>query len=435
MGGSDSSSHETSSHEAVSTPRTLWRNRDFMTMWTGQSVSLIGSEVTMLALPMIAISVLDASTFSVALLTTFSTLPWLLISLPAGVVVDRARRLPVMFWCNIGRAAVLLSIPIAMSTDIASIGLLFAVAGLSGCLNVFFGSAFLAYPASLLQKEQLVSASGMLLTATSIAGLVGPGMAGLIIGWVGPGKAVWLDILTYLLSAASLLLIKYREPRPARRKKPKRAFLHEMVAGLKLIVADRVLTAITVSNSVGNFLMAAVNAIMILYMVRELGWSVEVVGLVVGAKSVGGILGSLLAAPLIKRFGMTRALLYSQIMFAPGQILLGLVSPGIAGQIIAAVGMTVTMISALIYNIAQRSYRITTCPPEALGRLNATVSWLQWGLRPLAGVAGGFLGTALDLRVAILCLSSLFPAGVMILWFSPLRKYRLNDAAHMTSTH
>ncbi|OKI02277.1 hypothetical protein A6A06_14570 [Streptomyces sp. CB02923] len=402
----------------------LWRHRDFMLLWGGQSVSLVGAQVTVLALPLLAALTLHASTFQVALLTSFSTLPWLLFSLPGGVIVDRSRKRNVMLWCDVARFAVLCTVPVAAALDVLSLVQLYAVALVSGTLAVLFNSAYLSFPGILLTKSQLVDANGKVSTVSAAAGVVGPGSAGFLVALVGAATAVTADAVSYLASAACLLLVRFREPRPAPKPASDRGFRRELSAGLRIIVADRILTFVTISNSLGNFLLAAISSVWVLYAVRELGWSAQTVGLVGGISAVGGVIGSLIAKPLVKRYGLVRILLFSPIPFAPGQIAAGYVLPGLSGQIMVTIGFTVTLASALTYNIAQRSYRMASCPKEMLGRLNATASWLQWGLRPLAGVAGGALGTVLGLRPTVLLFAWLLPLVAVILWLSPLRKER-----------
>ncbi|MGW1810679.1 MFS transporter [Streptomyces sp. NPDC002078] len=402
----------------------LWRHRDFMLLWGGQSVSLIGAQVTVLALPLLATLTLHASTFQVALLTSFSTLPWLLFSLPAGVIVDRSRKREVMLWCDVARFAVLCTVPVAGALGALSLVQLYAVALVSGTLAVLFNSAYLSFPGILLTKSQLVDANGKVSTASAAAGVIGPSSAGFLVALVGAATAVTADAVSYLVSAGGLLLVRFREPRPAPKPASDRGFRRELSAGLRIIVADRILTFVTISNSLGNFLLAAISSVWVLYAVRDLGWSAQTVGLVGGISAVGGVIGSLIAKPLIKRYGLVRVLLFSPVPFAPGQIVAGYVLPGVHGQIMVTIGFTVTLASALTYNIAQRSYRMASCPPGMLGRLNATASWLQWGLRPLAGVVGGALGTALGLRPTVLLFAWLLPSVAVILWLSLLRKDR-----------
>ncbi|HEY4456348.1 MAG TPA: MFS transporter [Pseudonocardiaceae bacterium] len=401
--------------------QSLWRHRDFMLLWSGQSVSLIGSQVTVLALPLLAVTVLNAPTFNVGLLSTCSTLPWLIVSLPAGVVVDRCRKRSVMLCCDLARAVILVSVPVASLFSALTLWQLYAVALLSGTFAVFFNSAYLSFPATLLEKEQLVDANGKISTASAIAGIAGPSLAGFLVGLIGAARAVTTDAFSYLASALTIFLVRHEEPAPERDRTVKRRFWPELLVGFRLIVASRSLVYITFANSFGGFVVVAINSIWVPYAVRGLGWSAKAVGLVMGISAVGGLVGSLLATRAIRRYGLPAVLLMAPIAFAPGELMAGLVGPGVWGQIVVTIGFGVTTGAVLLYNIAQRSYRLQSCPRDQVGRLNSTVNWLQWGLRPLAGILAGGLGTLVGLRLVILVFASLLALCAVALWASPLR--------------
>jgi Na+/melibiose symporter-like transporter len=399
----------------------LWRDRDFMLMWSGQSVSLIGSQVTVIALPLIAIRVFSASTFEIGLLTTFSSLPWLIFSLPAGVLVDRSRKRRVMLLCDLARALVLGSVPIAAWLGLLTLGQLYAVASVSGALAVLFSSAYLSFPPTLLAKDQLVDANGKISSTNALASVTGPSVTGFLVALIGAAQAVTADGISYLISSLSLLAIRHAEPLPTPGPADKRGFRREVSAGLRIMFDDRILALITISNSLGNFILAAFNTIWLVYAIRKLGWSVQALGLVMGLSSIGGLIGSLAAKYVIKRSGLARVLLFSQIPCAPGAIIAGLVAPGFAGQVAVTMGLMVTLTSAVVYNVAQRSYRFATCPAGILGRLNATANWMQWSLRPAAGLLSGALAMWIGLRPCILICACLFPLCPALLWISPLR--------------
>lgn len=399
----------------------LWKNRDFMLLWGGQAISLFGAEVTVIALPLIAAHTLNASTFEVALLTTFTTLPWLLFSLPAGVVVDRTSKRSIMLWTDIARGAVLCSVPLAVASEKLSITYLYGVALLCGTFAVFFHNSYLSFPATLLRKDQLVDANAKTSMASTAAMVAGPSLSGFLIGGLGTAGAVAIDGVAYLVSAASLLLIRHREIKEPRHPEVKPAFLLGITEGLRFIFADRILRSITLSNVLGNFLFAAFTSIWLLYAVRDLGWSVAALGLVMGFSSVGSVVGSLLAKPLINKYGLESVLIFSQVLLAPGYFIAALGFSGTAGQVFIAFGLFSGMLSLLVYNIAQHSYRMIHCPPGMIGRLNASASWLQWGVRPLAGLAAGGIASWVGIKPTLLACTCLFPLCLLILWTSPLR--------------
>ncbi|MFJ9468156.1 MFS transporter [Streptomyces caniferus] len=413
----------------------LWRNRDFSLFWGGQSLSLIGSQVSVVALPLMALETLHATTFKVGLLTTFSTLPWLLVSLPAGVIVDRCRKRKVMFWCDIGRFLTLSSVPVAAGLGILSLTHLYVVALLSGTLAVFFSSAYLSYPAMLVDPDQLVDANGKVSSASAVAGVVGPSLSGFLVGITSAARAVAVDGVSYLVSAISLVFIRHSEPRRTPQAARQGKFRREMAEGLKIIFRDRTMASLTFANAWGNLLLTAFNSLWLLYAVRGLGWTPRTVGLVMGISAVGGVIGSLLAKPVIQRYGLIRVLLFGQFLLAPGQVTAVLMPRGSLGEIAICAGLMATLTSAIMYDIAQRTYRIASCAPEMLGRLNATAKWIQWGTRPLAGVLSGALGTWLGLRPSILLFSVLLFLCPVALWRSPLvQEYRcLRESASESS--
>ncbi|MFI1018582.1 MFS transporter [Streptomyces sp. NPDC020965] len=399
-----------------------------MLLWGGQSLSLFGAEVTIIALPLIAVHTMDSSTFEVALLTTFTTLPWLLFSLPAGVVVDRYPKRSIMLWTDIARGAVLCSVPLAVAAEKLSIFYLYGVALLCGTLAVFFHNAYLSFPATLLRKDQLVDANAKTSMASTAAMVAGPSLSGFLIGGLGAAGAIALDGVAYLVSAASLLFIRHREPRkPRRLDEAKPTFLRDIMAGLRLLIADPVLRPITLSNVLGNFLFAAFTSIWLLYAVRDLGWSVTGLGLVMGLSSIGSVVGSLAAKPLINKYGLESVIIFGQVLLAPGYFIAALGPSGTTGQIFITFGLFSGMLSLLVYNIGQHSYRMIHCPQGMIGRINASASWLQWGVRPFAALSAGGIASWVGIKPTLLACACLFPLCLLILWRSPLREQAKGD--------
>src|SRR5919198_758989 len=185
---------------AMRSRKSLWRDADFMRLWTAESVSRLGSQVSLLALPLVAITVLHASTFEVGLLSTVEFAPFILVGLPAGVWVDRLRRRPVLIVGDLGRAFALASLPIAYWLDVLTIGQLYAVGFVTGVLTVFFDVAYQSYLPSLVEPDQLVEGNGKLEISNSGASIAGPGLAGGLIQLVGPAVAVLADAASFAAS-------------------------------------------------------------------------------------------------------------------------------------------------------------------------------------------------------------------------------------------
>src|SRR5204863_1933186 len=187
---------------------TLWRHRNFLLLWSGQSVSEIGSSVTLLALPLTAVVVLRASTFQVGLLTAASTAAFALIALPAGALVDRWAKRRLMIWCDAARMLIIGSVPVAAALHLLTMGQLYAVAVTAGVCTVFFDVAYQSYLPVVVAREQLVDGNGKLGATQSFAQVAGPGLGGGLVGLVGAARALGADAISYAISVASLLAMR-----------------------------------------------------------------------------------------------------------------------------------------------------------------------------------------------------------------------------------
>ena len=415
---------------AAGTPasRSLWRHRDFMLLWGGQSISEIGSAVTTVALPLVAVVLLHASTFQVGLLTAAGTVSFLLVALPAGLVVDRVPKRRLMLGCDVARMVIIGSVAAAAAFGVLTMAQLFVVALLSGLATVFFDVAYQSYVPALIDRDQLHDGNGKLGATQSFAQVVGPGLGGGLFGVLKAG-AMSIDAFSYAVSAASLWLIKTREP--ARQApgdaaaQPRGGLFREIFAGLRFVAGHRVLRKIAACTATANLFGSVSAAIEIIFLVRIVHIRPAEVGLLFSIGSVGGILGGVLSGRLSTWIGTARIIWFSMLIFGAVPILLPLTASGwrLALFPIAVAGITFT---AVVYNIAQVSYRQIICPPELLGRMNAAMRWIVWGTLPLGGLLGGVLGSATALGIRpTLWLGALgsWAAGFWVL-FSPLGRMR-----------
>jgi MFS family permease len=403
--------------------KSLWHNRDFMLLWSGQSVSELGSAVTMLALPMIAVLVLDASTLEVGILGAMSTLPFLLISLPAGAVVDRKTKHRLMMWCDIGRLLLLASIPLATlpGLHITYVHLL-AVALLTGILTVFFDVAYQSYLPVLLDKEELIDGNGKLGTTQSFAQFAGPSIGGGLVGLLGGARAVAVDAASYLVSAISLFLIRKEEPEPAPRHAEQR-IRDDIKEGLHFVVKHPILRKVVACTGTGNFFGSMVFALEMPFLIRVLHVKPAYVGIILSVGALGGMLGGIIAGPLAKRIGSARIIWFSQLVFTIPTFLIPLATPG-WGALLYAAGFFAYLVMAVVYNVAQVSYRQAITPAALLGRMNASVRFIVWGTMPLGAAIGGVLGTTIGIRGALwVSVIGGYCAGFFV-FFSPLRHMR-----------
>lgn len=400
----------------------LWRHRDFLLLWGGQTVSDVGSAVTTLALPLLAVTVLRASTFEVSLINVLTSVAFLLIALPAGVLVDQVRKHGLMMWSDLARGLLLGSIPLAAVLGHVTLWQLYLVATAAGTLSVFFDVSYQSYVPVLLEGEQLVDANGKLGATNSFAGLVGPSLGGALVGLIGAAKAISADAVSFAVSALSLLLIRTPEPRPQRRAEHVtfRAAMHE---GLSFVLRHPILRKIVACTGTANFFSSGTAAVEIVFLVRILHASTEVVGALFSLAAVGGVLGGLTAGRLGRRIGTARIIWVAALVPTPLFLLMPLARPG-WGVLLFAVGVFALYFLAVVYNTAQVSYRQRICPPELLGRMNASVRWIVWGTMPLGSLFGGVLGSWIGVRDTLwVCAVGGILAGSWV-FFSPLRTMR-----------
>ncbi len=396
-----------------------------MRLWTAESASRLGSQVSLLALPLVAITVLHASTLEVGLLSTAEFAPFILVGLPAGVWVDRLRRRPVLIAGDLGRALALASIPLAYWLDMLSIGQLYAVGFVTGVLTVFFDVAYQSYLPSLVEPEQLIEGNAKLEISNSGASIAGPGLAGGLIQLVTAPLAVLADAVSFLVSAVFVSTIRRHEPAPAvaGREDPARArgrMRREIAEGLRYVLGHRLLRWIAVTTASSNLFGSMITAILVLYLVRQLGMSPGLIGVVMTVGNLGWLVGAVLAGRLGARFGTGRVIVGAIGLCGLGTLLIPLAPEAapipllVGGQFLQAFGGTA-------YNISQLSLRQAITPRRLHGRMNATMRFMVWGTLPLGAALGGAVGGAIGLRptmwiAAVASLLPLLPALLSSVW-------------------
>jgi MFS family permease len=403
--------------------KSLWRHRDFALYWTGQTVDQFGSQVSWLAVPLIAIAVLHATKFEVAALAAAASLPALLVSLPAGVVVDRTRRRPMMIVSALIAAVAMGSIPLANAVGHVTLVQLYAVAFVVGALAILFDSAAQSLPPLLVGGDRLVDANGKLNTARGLAELAGPSAGGFLVGLLGAARAVTIDAFSYVFVAAMLALMRFREPQPEPRHSEAR-FRTEIAEGFHLVLKHPLLRVIVLANGLVTFLLAGVNALWLLYVITELHWSVRAAGLVYGVSLIGGIAGGFLAKPVIDKLGVNRVVIFGALLSAPLETTTPLAPHGLGGQWLVGIAFTLLTCAGMMAQTATMSVRQLVCPPEMLGRMSATNRFLSQGLRFLGPLAAGALATWFGLRPTLFALAGLTLSYALVYALSPFRTMR-----------
>jgi MFS family permease len=401
----------------------LWRHRDFLKLWSAETISQFGSQISGLALPFVAIIVLHASAFEVAALGTIEFAPFILFSLPAGVWVDRLRRRPILIAGDLGRAALLASVPIAYAFDVLSIWQLYAVGFLVGTLTVFFDVAYQSYLPSLVDRAALVEGNSKLEISRSAAQLGGPGFAGALVGWITAPYAVLIDSLSFFGSA--LFLFRIRKPEaPVERDVDESgrsaSMKSEIGAGLRYVFGNRYLRHIAASTASFNFCNSIWGAIFVVWAVRELDLSPGLVGLVFSLGNVGFLAGALLANRVAAAVGVGRAIIFAAFIGGPAGLLIPLAPHDNPAPYLVFAEVVIGF-GVVVYNVNQVSFRQAICPERMQGRMNSVMRFIVWGTIPLGTLLGGALGSQVGLQETIWIgviggLVSFLPVALSPLW-------------------
>jgi MFS family permease len=399
----------------------LWHHLDFRRLWIGETVSQFGTMVSQLALPLVAILVVHASTFEVGLLTAFETVAFLVVGLPAGAWVDRMRFRTVLIVNDIVRAAALGSIPLAQALGVLTIGQLFVVALVTGISTVFFDVAYQSYLPQLVERAAIVEGNAKLQASESVSQIAGPSAGGLLIQAITAPYAVLVDAASFLWSAAWVMSIKARPPKPER--KPDRHLGREIKEGLSFVVGNKMLRAIAMCTGSANLFNSIYFAVFYVLLARDLHISPGLIGVIMSTSAVGGLVGSLVASKIAAKLGQGPTIWISIVVSAPTSF----VAPFLHRDWtlgLLAFAQVVFWGTVVVYNITQVSFRQALCPPQLLGRMNATMRFLVWGTMPLGGVLGGVLGSAVGVRPTLLVAAIGGALAFLPVYFSPLRRMR-----------
>ncbi len=402
----------------------LWGHADFLKLWTGQSISELGSQVSNLAIPWLAAFGLHASPIAFSVLGVVQFLPFILFALPAGVWVDRLHRRQILIVGDSARAVLLALIPILWATGLLRMWELLVLAFVIGTFTVFFDVAYQSYLPALVEREDLVDGNSKLQLTVSVAQVAGPSLSGGLIAALTAPYAIFGDAISYVISTGFLVSMRHREQLPERAEGEKHPPMWPQVKeGLRWVVGNAHLRAITACTGTSNFFTSLLFAIFILYAGRVLHLSAIEVGAVFAVGSAGSIVGALSASWLQKRIGIGPAITVPAVLFSVGGIAYPLAPHSFPLPVLMA-GQALFGFGAVAYNITQVSYRQALTPQRLQGRMNAAVRWIVWGTMPLGTLLGGAVAQWIGLTAALwVGAIGLLPTFLLVT-LSPVRSIR-----------
>jgi MFS family permease len=406
----------------------LWGHADFRKLWAGSAISGLGDAVTGLAVPLTAVAVLGATPSQMGLLVAAGTAPHLAFGLLAGVWVDRLRRRPVMIASQLGRAAILVTIPAAAWLDLLQIEQLYAVAFLAGSLAVFADAVTFSFLPMLVGRARVMEGNASLAMQGAIVSVVGPGLAGGLIQIATAPIAILADALSFLFGALFWASLRVAEP-PPRTRDQRAGFLAEIVEGWSAVFGDPVMRASSICSLIGMIAVTIQQPVLVLFLVRDLELSASTIGTVMAAGGVAALAGAALAPRLGRRFGPGPVIAAGSALAAAGMLLLPVAAgPGWAVLTILAASRALLGVGSTIYTTSQLSLRQLVTPDHLLGRSTATRRFINVGLAPIGAVLGGALGEWLGARPTLLvgALGMLVALGWVLL--SPVMAVRVAPA-------
>src|SRR5690242_19845774 len=401
----------------------LWRHPDFVKLWSAETVSQFGTQFTLLALPLVAIDVLHVSAFEVAALTTVEFLPFLLVSLPAGVWVDRLRRRPILIVGDLSRAVLLGSVPVAYWLGELTMAQLYIVGFLGGIATVFFDVAYQSYLPSLVERQQLIDGNAKLEISRAAAQLGGPGLAGIAIDFLRAPAALAFDAVSFVGSALFIFRIRKHERAPARDAQSPR-MREELREGLRYVFRHPFLKNIAACTALFNFWGNMGFAVLLVFARRELHLSPLAIGLAFTFSNIGPLIAAFNANRISSRFGVGRTIIAASVLGGPTFLVVPFAPEGNAALAVIVPAFILCGLSNVIYNVTQMSLRQSLTPERLQGRMNSVIRFIVWGTIPLGPLLGGLLASTIGLKETQIASGIGCCLPFLPVLFSPVRRIR-----------
>lgn len=385
--------------DAASAPATtpgpkgsLWRDRNFLTLWGGQTFAQFGAQITELALPVLAVLVLNATEFEIGVINAAGVAAFLVIGLPAGAWIDRMRKRHVMIAADVVRALALATVPLLWWAGILQVWHLVVIALVMGVATVFFDVSYQSIVPSLVRPAQISEANGKLESTHQLAGIAGPAMGGWLVGILTAPIAILATVFTYIASFVALAFTKDDEiVTPKDEHEP---LVQSIREGVRWVFGNPYLRRIVGTTGVSNFFSTITFTMLPIFLLRDLGLSPANMGIIFSLGAVGGLLGAMATPHIVRFIGEARSIPISAIAFSVAGLFLPVAAlvPEFA-FVLLVVQSAIGMFTVLLYNIVQVSFRQRITPKRLLGRMNASIRFFVWGVMPIAALLAGALGT------------------------------------------
>ena len=401
----------------------LGTNGDFLKLWSGFTIARVGSQITVLALPLTAVLLLGAGATETGLLVAARMAPSLLVGPFIGVWVDRVRRRPILVAADLGSATVIASIPVAAALGALGLAQLYVVAFLAGTFAVATDLARSALLPALVRRDQLVGANSRLQGSDAVAQVAGPSLGGSLVQVLSAPIAMAFDAASFLVSGVLIMAIRASEtPHP---RELGRSVWHEVTGGLRWVRGHSVLFRSIVAIALANVEWFAVQALLVVYATKELALSPALLGISLAAIGPFSLVGATLAGPLTSRWGLGPVMIVALLLEASSRLLLPFAGgPPIQAAAVLMLTQALVGLTVPLWSVTSRSLQQAVTPDRLLGRVGAASSLVQFGVAPPAALGAGILGDLIGLRPTLFLAGLVAVIAFVYLLASPVRSFR-----------
>ncbi|HUF52284.1 MAG TPA: MFS transporter [Dehalococcoidia bacterium] len=399
--------------------RGLWANDDFLKLWAGESISVLGTLIGKTALPFTAILVLDAGAFEVGLLVAADILPAMVFGLFAGVWADRLRRRPLMIAADVGSFVMLVTVPVAYAFDVLTMGQLFLVAFGTGAFHILFDVSYNTYLPTLVKRDHILEANSKMAATWSLSEVGGFSAAGVLVQVLTAPFAILFDAVSFLVSAVFIGAIRYEEKKPEA-PAVKTSVLAEIRDGARALLDNAVLRAMAASNVVMDFSVRVIGSVYLLYATRELGFEPALLGFVFAVGGLTSLPGAIFAGRAARRFGIGPSMVLALMVLGSFSLLTPAARDASVLSLALLVGHQFGDFAWTMHDINQTTLRQSITPERYLGRVNAGMRFSGTSAMLAGALAGGVLGEVVGLRATLIVGSGGLFAAAAVLALSPV---------------